>query len=173
MKRFSLIAVAAAALFIANVTMAQPPQAGMKQHAIGGQMGKLPFEDLGLTDEQKAQIHQIMLDARKKNIDVEAKLKLANIELHELMGAEAPDQGKINAKISEVSQLREKIMRNHIESKLAVQKVLTPEQRKKAKTLRPMKHEHMRHHFEGPGMMRRGGFGFGDDWEMPELENEL
>jgi hypothetical protein len=121
------------------------------------------------------------LDTHKKNIDVEAKQKLGRIELHELMSADAPDQGKINAKIAELSKLHETRMRNHVESMLAVQKVLTPEQRKKAKELRPLMRGHFRggaRHFDGagPGMMRRGGFGRGLGFDLlpgePELDEE-
>jgi Spy/CpxP family protein refolding chaperone len=152
----------------------------MRQRAEGEQMRKPMFEELGLTDQQKEQIHQAMLDTRKKNIDVEAKQKLASIELHELMGADTPDQSKINAKISELSKLHETLMRNRVELHLAIQKGLTPEQRKKAKELRPLMREHRGgfRHFQGggPGMMR-GGFGFGLGLDMPfdepEIEEEL
>jgi len=183
MKRFSLMALAM--LAIAGAAMAQPPQGGMMKHRemMKERMGKSPLEELGLSDAQKAQIHQALLDTRKKNIDVEAKLKLAGIELHELMRVETPDQAKINAKISEVSKLRETLMRNGIETKLAVHKILTPEQRKKMQELRGSMFGRGRHGarpFGGPGMMHRGG-GFGpgddddddDDDDAPEFEEEL
>lgn len=182
MKRFSLslIAGCAAIMLMSSLSAAQP-RAGMRQRAEGEQMRQPLWEQLGLTDEQKAQIRQIMLDTRKKNIDVEAKQKLARIELHELMAADTPDQSKINAKIMELSKFHETLMRNRIESHLAVQKVLTPEQHKKAKELRPFMRERRGgfRHFQGggPGMMRGGGFGLGPDFDMPfdgpELEEEL
>jgi len=177
MKRFSLMALAM--LAIAGTAMAQPPQGGMMRHRemMKERMGKSPLEELGLSDAQKSQIHQVMLDTRKKNIDVEARLKLAGIELHELMNAEAPDQARINVKISEVSKLRETLMRNGIETKLAVQKILTPEQRKKMQDSRPFMFGRGRHGarpFGGPGMMHRGGFGpHDDDIDAPEFEEEL
>jgi len=175
MKRFSLLALAM--LVIANLAMAQPPQGGVLKHRemMKERPGKSPLEELGLSDAQKSQIHQTMLDTRKKNIDVEAKLKLAGIELHELMRAETPDQAKINVKISEVSKLRETLMRNGIETKLAVHKILTPEQRKKLQESRGAMFGRGRHgarHFGGPGMMRRGGFGPHDDIDAPELEED-
>lgn len=177
MKRFSLplIAGCAAMILMGSMAMAQP-RAGMKQRAEGEQIRQPLWEQLGLSQQQKDQIRQVMLDARKKNIDVEAKQKLARIELHELMAADTPDQSKINAKISELSKLHETLMRNRIESHLAVQKVLTPEQRKKAKELRPMMRERRGgfRHFDGggPGMMRHGGFGFGPGFDMPFDEPE-
>jgi len=177
MKRFSLMALAM--LVIASAAMAQPPQGGMmkQREMMKERLGKSLLEELGLSDAQKSQIHQVRLDTRKKNIDVEAKLKLAGIELHELMNAETPDQGKINAKISEVSKWREALMRNGIETKLAVQKILTPEQRKKMQESRASMFGRGRHgarHFGGPGMMRHGGgFGPHDDIDAPEFEEEL
>jgi len=181
MNRFSLSLVAgcAAIVLMASLAMAQP-RGGMMQRAEGERMRKPMWEQLGLTDQQKEQIRQTMLNTRKKNIDVEAKQKLARIELHELMAADAPDQNKINAKISELSKAHETLMRNRIESMLAVQKVLTPEQRQKAKELRP----NMRQRrggfdkFRGrPGMMRRGGFengpGFDMPFDEPEFDEEL
>ena len=176
MKRFSLMALAM--LVIAGAAMAQPPQGGtMRGEMMKERLRKPALEELGLSDAQKSQIHQARLDTRKKNIDVEAKHKLASIELHELMRADAPDQAKINAKISEVSKLRETLMRNRIEARLAVQKILTPEQRKKMQELRPAmfgRGRHGAHLFGGPGMMRRGGFGpHDDDIEAPEFEEEL
>jgi Spy/CpxP family protein refolding chaperone len=183
MKRFSLwlFAVSAALAMATGLAMAQPPAGETPSGARQRMQQQNRFEQLGLSDQQKEQIHQALLDTRKKNIDVEAKQKLARIELHELMSADTPDQGKINAKITELSKLHETLMRNRIESHLAVQKVLTPEQRKKLKELRPMMRQHLRggfQHFDGPGpgMMRRGGFGRGMGLGMlpeePELDEE-
>jgi protein CpxP len=182
MKRFSLslIAGCAAIVLMSSLAMAQP-RGGMKQRAEGEPRRQPLWEELGLTDQQKEQIRQVLLDTRKKNIEVKARQKLARIELHELMAADTPDQGKINAKITELSKFHETLMRNRIESHLAVQKVLTPEQRKKAKELRPFMRERRGgfRHFQGggPGMMRGDGFGLGPGMDMPfdelEFEEEL
>jgi Spy/CpxP family protein refolding chaperone len=184
MKRLFLwlVAGSAALVMMAGLALAQPPAGEAPSGARQRMQQQNRFEQLGLSDQQKEQIHQTLLDTRKKNIDVEAKQKLGRIELHELMSADTPDQGKINAKITELSKLHETLMRNHVESRLAIQKVLTPEQRTKLKALRPMMmREHFRggfRHFDGggPGMMRRGGFGRGMGLGMfpeePELDEE-
>ncbi len=163
MKRFhlSLLAVSTAIMLTASLAAAQP-RGGMMQRAQGEQMHKSWAEQLGLTDDQRAQIRQIFLDTRKKNIDVEAKQKLAHLELQELMTADTPDQKKIDAKVDELSQIRTTLMHNRINALLAVQKVLTPDQRKKAQELRPF--ELFRGGFghfdgDGPGMMQHGNFG--------------
>ncbi|MDZ7288386.1 MAG: Spy/CpxP family protein refolding chaperone [candidate division KSB1 bacterium] len=176
MKRFSLSFITGCAVIVltAGLAMAQP-RGIMKQRAAGEQMRQPLWEQLGLTEQQKEQIRQIMLDTRKKNIDVEAKQKLARLELHELMAADTPDQSKINAKVTELSKFHETLMRNRIESQLAIQKVLTPEQRKKAKELRPfgLFPGGMRHLGAGPGMMRHGGFGHGPGWDIAPEQPEL
>jgi len=177
MKRFSLMALAM--LVIAGAAMAQPPEGGMMKHRemMKERLGKPPLEELGLSDAQKTQIHQALLDTRKKNIDVEAKLKLAGIELHELMRAETPDQARINVKIGEVSKLHETLMRHGIDAKLAVQKILTPEQRKKRQESRGSRFGRGRHgvrFFGGPGMMPHGGgFGPHDNFDAPEFDEEF
>jgi Spy/CpxP family protein refolding chaperone len=170
MKRQLLFAVTMllALVFGASALLAQPRQ---QRTDVPGMHQRLA-EALNLSDEQKTQIHQIMLDTRKKNIDTKAKLELARLELHELMRADAPDQKKIDVKITEVSKLRETMMRARIESHLAMQKLLTPEQRKKMQELRPFERlRHGRGQFGGWGfgMREHGGFHLGgEDLESPE-----
>ena len=170
MKRFSLYLIAASAAMILFTTMAaaQPRQRMMMHRGDGERMGMRWSEELKLTDEQKDQIRQIFLDTRKKNIDLEAKLKLGRIELHELMTADTPDQKKIDAQISALSQLHEAKMRVRIESLLAIQKLLTPEQRKKAKELRLFERFHERRQF-GFGGGPRMGMGMG----MPQPDDRF
>ncbi len=163
---YAMLALFAAALWV-NAALAQPRER------------KMPFgegerwsEALDLNDGQKSQMRQIMLDTRKRNIETEARLKVARLELHELMQEDDPDQKKIDAKITEVSKLRETMMRAHVESRLAVQKLLTPEQRKRMQELRPFERfHHGRGHFGGSerGQRERGGHHFGgEDLESPE-----
>ncbi|MDZ7344613.1 MAG: Spy/CpxP family protein refolding chaperone [candidate division KSB1 bacterium] len=171
MKRISLFltAIIAGVILFASLASAQPRGKTMQR---GERVGKQWAEELGLTSEQKEQINQILLATRKKNIDVQAKQKLAHLELQELLAADAPDQNKINAKIAELSKIHETLMRNRIESLLSVQKVLTPEQRKKAKELRPFGgfHGGLGRWDGGPGLGLRGRFGPPTDLELPPLD---
>ncbi len=162
MKCFSLCSIVTAAFVALSATMtaAQPQPRKMMLREHHSPMGLA--EQLNLTDEQKEQIHQAMVNTRKKSIDIEAKGKVGRIELHELLAAETPDQKKIDAKIAELSQLHEMKMRARVESMLAIQKLLTPEQRKKAKELRLL--ERFGHGHGGEGMRRRffrAGMGMG------------
>jgi Spy/CpxP family protein refolding chaperone len=161
MKRFSFLSIAALALCF-GVAMAQPSAPPAPEPAFDDgpafeefdrpHVQQLFGEKLGLSAEQKDQIQKITLEARKKNIEVEAKGKLARIELHEAMAADTPDQKKIDAKIAELSQVHETRLRSHVETMLAIKKVLTPEQRAKLKELQPLG-------MGRPG--RTGGFGHG------------
>jgi Spy/CpxP family protein refolding chaperone len=172
MKRFSLFltAIIAAMMLLANLAMAQP-RGGMMQR--GERIGKQWADELDLNDQQKEQIRQVLLEMRKKNIEVQAKQKLGRLDLQELLSADTPDQNKINTKIAELSKIHETLMRNRIESILSVQKVLTPEQRKKAKELRPF--GGFRSGFggfgHGRGMGPHGAFDGYPEIELPEPES--
>jgi len=159
---------------VVTLSLGGSAAAQQRQHMMGGmmggqgeRMGMRMGERLNLTDEQKDQVRQIFTDARKKNIDVNAKLQLAQIELRELITSDAPDQKKIDAKITALSQLHEAKMRTRIESMLSVQKLLTPEQRKKARDLAPFgRFPGGRHGGFGGGMGHMGALGPMDsmDW---------
>lgn len=166
MKRFSFLPMAATA-FCVSMALAQPSAPPAPDFEDGPafeefdrpHMQQLFGEKLGLTAAQKEQIQKITLETRKKNIEVEAKSKIARIELHELMDADAPDQKKIDAKIAELSQTHEAMLRSRVETMLAIKKILTPEQRTKLKELRPFgagMRGRMGAPGRGPGMMGGG-----------------
>lgn len=158
MKRISFLLVTAlmATALVTNALQAQP-RGNFRGDRDRPQMRKEIAEELGLSDEQKEKIRQIHLEARKQAIAHRAKVQLAHIELRELIQADNPDQTKINAKITEVSKLHETALRNRIATQLEVQKVFTPEQRKKAQELRPFRGMRDFDDFDGrpgPGMHR-------------------
>lgn len=166
MKRFSFLPFAATML-CCGMALAQPSappapdfdDAPAFEEFDRPEMHQLFGEKLGLSAEQKEQIHKITLDARKKNIEVEAKSKIARIELHELMAADNADQKKIDEKIAVLSQAHETMLRGRVETMLAIKKILTPEQRTKLKELRPFgpgMHGRMGKPGRGPGMMGGG-----------------
>lgn len=160
MKRFPHLFTGALAVLVMSAGLL-PAQPRMGMH--GGpermQPRKALAEELGLSAEQKEKIRQIKLAAHKQNIEQRAKLQLARLELHELMQADSPDQKQIEAKLAELSKLRDVAMHNHVNTFLEMQKVLTPEQRKKAKDLRLWGN--------GPGFGQRHdgpGLGRGEGW---------
>jgi Spy/CpxP family protein refolding chaperone len=85
---------------------------------------------LNLTDDQKAQMRKVNADIEKKLIPVQSKIKLARIDLRELMGAEKPDRSAIEKKMKEVSDLQYQVKIINLDRMLTVKGILTPEQLK-------------------------------------------
>ena len=90
-------------------------------------------EKLGLTDEQADKIAALMTQARKKAVKARADLRVAGIELAELLTQDEVDKGKVDGKVSQIAQATEKMIRNRMDAFFQIREVLTPEQRKKAK----------------------------------------
>ncbi len=89
-------------------------------------------ERLGLSDEQTRQIRGILREARKTSIKFRADLRVARIELGELVTQEKVDNGKIDAKLGQIGQLRQQRLRLRTDVVLATRDILTPEQMKNA-----------------------------------------
>ena len=87
-------------------------------------------ERLGLNDEQTKQIRGILREAQKTSIKIRADLRVARIELGELVTQEKVDKGKIDAKLVQIGQLRQQRLRLRTDAVLATRDVLTPEQMK-------------------------------------------
>ena len=90
-------------------------------------------EKLGLTDEQADKIAALMTQARKKAVKARADLRVAGIELAELLTQDEVDKGKVDGKVSQIAQATEKMIRHRMDAFFQIREVLTPEQRKKAK----------------------------------------
>jgi len=89
-------------------------------------------ERLGLSDEQTGQIRAILRDARKTSIKIRADLRVARIELGELVIQEKVEKEKIDAKLGQIGQLRQQRLRLRTDVVLATRDILTPEQMKNA-----------------------------------------
>jgi Spy/CpxP family protein refolding chaperone len=124
------------------IKMGPEGQPGM---AMGrGQWWENPMavKELGLTDDQAQKIDDLSLKHRKENIKAQADMKVAQIELQDLIENQASDSD-IRKKSKEVFQLRERMHDAKIEHMLAIRKLLTPEQQKKLKGLKTMMRHHM------------------------------
>lgn len=95
-------------------------------------------KEIGLTEDQEKKIDAMATAHRKEMIRAEADLKIARMELNDLFD-NMENETAIRKKAQEVSKLQEKIYNTRIEHRLAMHKVLTAEQQKKIKTLRPAK----------------------------------
>lgn len=139
-------------------------------------------ERLKLSDEQKEQRRKIKIDYQKKRIPLQASLKLARIDLKELMRDDAP-QTKIYKSVDKVHGINGKLFKLRIQQRMEMRKVLTTEQKKlmkehacPKKCMRFKEHRNPMMHEECEiGSFREGdcsfsGFGFEDFEEEIEVK---
>jgi Spy/CpxP family protein refolding chaperone len=89
--------------------------------------------ELGLSDEQDAQLRKLHQDQRKAQIRRRADLQIARMELQELLAAKTVDEKAIAVKVKEITDQGALGLKSHVDTQLAVRKVLTPEQLEKMK----------------------------------------
>jgi Spy/CpxP family protein refolding chaperone len=85
-------------------------------------------EEVELTDQQKEEIKDIIVETQKEKIQLKADLEIAKLELHELMTADTPNRNEIDKKIDEMSELHKSLFKNEIYRKLDIRGKLTDEQ---------------------------------------------
>jgi Spy/CpxP family protein refolding chaperone len=111
-----------------------------------GQKQEFPqkADKLELTSEQKEKIRDLRTDSQKEMIKLRADLKIARLELEELLSEDRPDRMEIYRKIEEMGDLKVMLQKNRIDERLAMREILTPEQLDKLKTLRHKRGLHRR-----------------------------
>ena len=82
-----------------------------------------------LTDEQRAQVDGMHLDLVRKRSPLEARRRLARLELGLLATHDTPDMDAMNAKIDEILKLQRELMKARVAHIAEVRTVLTAEQR--------------------------------------------
>jgi Spy/CpxP family protein refolding chaperone len=124
------IAVAAAWLAAGAPAEAQ----GRRGRGPGWDQGRLVAR-LDLTADQARKVANLRAEHRKGQIQRRAALRVAQIELGELLGAAKLDEAAIKAKAHEIGDMQAAQLRARVEHRLAVAQVLTPEQRERARGL--------------------------------------
>lgn len=137
----------------------------------GGGQGKGRFNDddgrgrmrmveaLELTDEQIAAHKDMKLESEKKLIPLHADLKLARLELNEMIANDA-SQSSIDQKVDAVGKIRTQIQKIRVAERVQFRNSLTDEQKKKLETLpmgRGFGGRGMGGDGDGPGFGARGG----------------
>jgi len=123
--------------------MGMAPTAVMKESALPGfpgashlyHIGSTGFfldhsEHITLTAEQQKSLNQMKQDSELAKDTAKRKIEQAEQELWQLTSADQPDAGKMEAKISEIDQLRGDERLAFIRSVGEAAKALTDEQRK-------------------------------------------
>jgi len=115
--------------------------------------------EIGLTDQQVAEIQKIRAEERKARIRRSADLRIARIELDELLASDALDESAIAARVKTIGELQAQSFKARTDSQLAIRRLVSAEQYKKmqqvrhraveARRERPARHD--RGYGRGPG----------------------
>jgi len=93
-------------------------------------------EELDLSDRQISDLESIVSSLRKAEIRAEANLRIAEVELDELLRAEKADLSKVKPKLEEIAKLQAELKFLHIKAEEDAKKILTEEQLRKFGTLK-------------------------------------
>ena len=92
-------------------------------------------EKLGLSDDQVKKLEQLRSDFEKETIRNEADIRVAEIDLNNLLQAQNADLAKVEAKIRDIERLRADLRIARIRAIEKGKALLTAEQRKKLQEL--------------------------------------
>jgi hypothetical protein len=119
-------------------------------------------ERLKLSDDQRKQFDQILLQHRETLIDLHANLEKAELALEPLVRNDQPNESAILAQIDKVAQARAELEKANARYLLALRSKLNPEQWKQVQEFRENRGQ-MRGNWgdgrHGPGGPDRGGPG--------------
>jgi Spy/CpxP family protein refolding chaperone len=146
MKKTKLLAVVGLMVIFA-VAAANARHAGFGPEGGPGSKGAF-LQDL--TSEQRTAMREIALKHKKEMIPLRAEMETKNLELQELVRAEA-GEAAIFAKLDEIGALRTEMTKKRMAMRLEIRAQLTDEQKEM------MDAKHMMMGYKGAG----GGCGFG------------
>lgn len=115
-------------------------------------------KDIGLTQEQIGKLKALQLEFKRTEARLEADVKIAKLDLQDLLEDEKADLGAIQAKVGQLKNSEGACLFAAIKSKHNAMALLTPDQREKDRAHREaMKSEHEGQHGGGMGGMGHGG----------------
>jgi Spy/CpxP family protein refolding chaperone len=89
------------------------------------------LKTLDLTAEQQKKVDAIHEKLARQMVQAGADLRIAEMDMKQLMSAETPDKAKIDAQVDKVSQLQAGMQKSRIATLFEIRGLLTPEQLKK------------------------------------------
>lgn len=92
-------------------------------------------KELKLSADQSAALEKVRLDSADKRIDLGAKIKKLELHLRAETNKDEPDEGKVMEFVDEIGKAKTEIRKIRIGNMLAAKKILTPEQREKARNM--------------------------------------
>lgn len=120
-------------IIVTGLLMAAPLYGQCPEHS-----GNKGAPVMKFTPEQEKQMTDMKTTLLKETDPIKTELKVKSIELMTLWNDENPDGSKILAKVKEIGALKLKLQEKMINHKLAMMKILTPEQRKMMKGMMGM-----------------------------------
>jgi len=110
-------------------------------------------EKLGLSEDQRKNMDDILLQHRERLIDLRATLEKSELDLEPLMSADTPNESQILAQIDKVAQARAELEKANARFLLAIRAKLTPDQYRQLQAARA-EHRQMRHNGIVPDVVR-------------------
>ncbi len=139
--------------------MHRPPmERAFVRHGIEGRWWNNPriIERLKLTDAQRKEFDNILLQHKEKLIDLRANVEKAELEMQPLVGADQPNETQILAQIDKVAQARAELEKANARYLLDLRSKLTPEQWKEVQDFRQNRGMERDDHGWGKGGQMRG-----------------
>ena len=130
------------------------PRHGTFGETVGVTVNPLVFggrRHLDLSEEQRKQIKSVRREAARKHIQQQADVGLAHLDLQALMEAEEPNRKEIHAQLKKIAKLQGDMRITQVDQRLDIRELLTPDQRQKAKKMRPRGRQPGRAHADRPG----------------------
>lgn len=93
-----------------------------------------PIEQLGLTDEQRAQLKKMQEENYRKNEALWEEMRKLNFELRQLMLEKNPDEALVQKKIDRLNEIRKDLHEARIKNRDECWNILTDEQKEKIKS---------------------------------------
>ena len=132
----------------------------MEGGGMGGHMGmmepgpmlRMLNTELALSEGQEKPLKDILYQVTKTSIKQQADVRVAELELQQLLDADPVEMGKVEGKLKDIEALRTAHRLNLIKAHEQAKSILTPEQRQKLERIHDRLHG-MR------GMMGEGGMG--------------
>ncbi|MCX6999288.1 MAG: Spy/CpxP family protein refolding chaperone, partial [Candidatus Sumerlaeota bacterium] len=96
---------------------------------------KKAAKELNLTADQNAALEKIRFESAEKKIDLDANIKKLELKLRAETKKDEPDADKVMNLIDEIGKSKTEIAKINTGNMLAARKILTPEQREKARDM--------------------------------------
>src|SRR6266540_4799751 len=117
-----------------------------------GPMLRMLKPELALSEGQEKQLKDILYQVAKASIKQQADVRVAELELQQLLDADPVEIGKVEGKLKDIEGLRTAHRLNLIKAHEQAKSILTPEQRQKLERIQDRLHGRR-------GMMGEGGMG--------------